>query len=137
MSKSSPPDNYVTPETTERAHTFGRLGGYHRKGRLSREQFLSAEVTPHPYPTSLYRAYCAGFREGRRQRDRKDAAWPPRAGAVIRAQIGDDWIDYEVLEITATTMLLRGSHRHPRLVFDLVDAAELHEQGLLEVGPSA
>lgn len=63
--------------------------------------------------------------------------WPPREGDLVRVKVGVKWLYYEVVEITVTGLRLRGrQHWDPLLTFDRADAIELHEQGLIEVGPT-
>lgn len=67
-------ERYVTPSTTDQAHLFGLRSAMFGHGTMSRAEFLSKpHGEPHPFPTSLFRAYRAGFREGRVLRERRRA----------------------------------------------------------------
>jgi hypothetical protein len=71
---------YVTPRSTGQAYKFGTRSAMCGYSRMSRAEFLSNEAEPHPYPTSLYRAYRKGFAYGREIRARGLEAEPDIRG---------------------------------------------------------
>ena len=63
---------YVTPETVEQAYSFGKMGAIHGRKRMVRGEFL-ATCTDHLYPSSLWRAYRRGHKDGREIRKQRES----------------------------------------------------------------
>lgn len=59
---------YRTPSTTTEAFNFGHSAALAGHERLSESVFLSRQETPHPFPSSLWRAYKLGHAAGSEQR---------------------------------------------------------------------
>lgn len=57
-------ENFIAPETVERAYRLGYRSGRAGYDLITRAQW-DAHREPHPYPTSVYRAYVHGHRAGR------------------------------------------------------------------------
>lgn len=73
-------EGYVRPGTVRRAFNFGKQSAFYGYERLTRSEFDSApepDRPPHPFPSSLYRAYRKGYREGTAAR----AAWLARVSS--------------------------------------------------------
>ena len=66
-------EEYETPETTDEAYNFGKMGAIGRRGRLNREQFFRHDPWPRPYGRDgVWTAYRKGYDEGRRVRSQLD-----------------------------------------------------------------
>lgn len=67
MTGGPPFPSYVRPNTVKRAFAFGKVSARAGHERLSRAEFDSVPEPgrpPHPFPSSLYRAYKKGWTAG-------------------------------------------------------------------------